>query len=82
MCGIAGVMGTDISKKLYDMLISLKHRGPDGTGVFVDGVTSYGNLNNLEISEGSFGLGHNLLSIVGCEPDSQPIVHDNYVFSM
>lgn len=79
MCGIAGVMGTDISKKLYDMLISLKHRGPDGTGVFVDGVTSYGNLNNLEISEGSFGLGHNLLSIVGCEPDSQPLVYDNYV---
>ena len=79
MCGIAGVMGTNISKKLYDMLISLKHRGPDGTGVFVDDITYYGNLDNLKISEGSFGLGHNLLSIVGCEPDSQPMVYGNYV---
>lgn len=79
MCGIAGITGTDISEKLHDILISLKHRGPDGTGVFVDGVTSYGNLDNLKIHEGSFGLGHDLLSIVGCEPDSQPIVYDNYV---
>ena len=79
MCGIAGIMGTDISEKLYDMLVSLKHRGPDGTGVFVDGVVSYGNLDNLKIPEGSFGLGHNLLSIVGCKPDSQPIVYNNHV---
>ena len=79
MCGIAGIMGTDISGKLHDMLVSLKHRGPDGTGVFVDGITSYGNLDNLKINEGSFGLGHDLLSIVGCEPDSQPLVYDNYV---
>ena len=79
MCGIAGIMGTDISGKLYDMLVSLRHRGPDGTGVFVDGITSYGNLDNLKINEGSFGLGHDLLSIVGCEPDSQPLVYDNYV---
>ena len=77
MCGIAGIIGNDISKKLQDMLISLKHRGPDGSGVFVDGNISYGNLDDLKISEGSFGLGHNLLSIVGCE--SQPIVYDNYV---
>jgi asparagine synthase (glutamine-hydrolysing) len=79
MCGIAGIMGTDISEKLYDMLVSLKHRGPDGTGVFVDGIVSYGNLDNLKIPEGSFGLGHNLLSIVGCKPDSQPIVYNNHV---
>lgn len=78
MCGIAGIMGTDISKKLYDMLISLKHRGPDGSGVFVDGDLSYGNLNNLKIPEGSFGLGHNLLSIVGCKSGSQPLICDNY----
>ena len=79
MCAIAGIMGTNISGKLNDMLVSLKHRGPDGTGVFVDGITSYGNLDNLKIHEGSFGLGHDLLSIVGCEPDSQPLVYDNYV---
>ena len=78
MCGIAGIMGTNISKKLYDMLISLKHRGPDGSGAFVDGDVYYGDLNDLEIHEGSFGLGHNLLSIVGCE-GSQPLIYDNYV---
>ncbi len=79
MCGIAGVIGTDISEKLKDMLISLKHRGPDGSGVFVDGNIYHGNLNHLKIPEGSFGLGHNLLSIVGCESGSQPIAYDNYV---
>jgi asparagine synthase (glutamine-hydrolysing) len=78
MCGIAGITGINISKKLYGMLVSLKHRGPDGSGVFVDGNIYYGDLNNLKISEGSFGLGHNLLSIVGCE-GSQPLIHDDYV---
>jgi len=78
MCGIAGINGINISKKLCDMLVSLKHRGPDGSGVFVDGNIYYGNLNNIKISEGSFGLGHNLLSIVGCE-GSQPLIHDDYV---
>ncbi len=79
MCGIAGIIGTNISEKLLDMLVSLKHRGPDGSGVFVDGSVAYGDLDSLKISEGSFGLGHNLLSIVGCESGSQPIIHDNYV---
>lgn len=79
MCGIAGVIGTDISKKLYNMLACLKHRGPDGSGVFIDGNAVYGDLDNLKISEGSFGMGHDLLSIVGCESGSQPIIHDNYV---
>ncbi len=78
MCGIAGIIGTDTSKSLLNMLVSLKHRGPDGSGVFVDGNVSYGDLNDLKISEGSFGLGHNLLSIVGCE-GSQPLIQDNYV---
>ncbi|MGB9979448.1 asparagine synthase (glutamine-hydrolyzing) [Methanobacterium sp.] len=79
MCGIAGIMGTDISKKLHDMLISLKHRGPDGSGAFVNGNLSSGNINDLKIQEGSFGLGHDLLSIVGCESGSQPLIYDNYV---
>lgn len=79
MCGIAGVTGVNISKKLYNLLISLKHRGPDGSGVFVDGNVSYGNLDDLKIPEGSFGMGHDLLSIVGCESGLQPLIQDNYV---
>lgn len=77
MCGIAGIIGTNVSRKLQDMLISIEHRGPDGSGIFVDG-NVYEDLDNLKINEGSFGLGHVLLSIVGCE-GSQPIIHENYV---
>lgn len=78
MCGIAGFIGNKVSRNLHDMLISIKHRGPDGSGVFVDNKVSYGNLDDLIIPEGSFGLGHNLLSIVGCE-GAQPLIHDNLV---
>ena len=79
MCGIAGITGTSISKKMYDMLISLKHRGPDGSGVFVDKNIFYGDLDTLKIPEGSFGLGHNLLSIVGYEPGQQPLISKNHI---
>jgi asparagine synthase (glutamine-hydrolysing) len=77
MCGIAGIIGENIASALHSMLISLKHRGPDGSGVFVDGKLAYGSLSDLNVPEGSFGLGHNLLSIVGCE-SSQPLVHNNF----
>ncbi len=78
MCGIAGIMGEDISKALYNMLISLKHRGPDGSGVFINNKLIYNNLDSMKIPEGSFGMGHNLLSIVGCH-GLQPLVQDNFV---
>ena len=78
MCGIVGIMGPNISKKLYGMLYSIKHRGPDISGVFVNNEVTYDNLENLKISDGHFGLGQNLLSIVGCE-GSQPLIHDNLV---
>lgn len=75
MCGIAGINGNNISKKLYKMLISMKHRGPDGSGVFIDNKIVYGDLSVLNVPEGSFGLGHNLLSIVGCQ-GLQPLTDD------
>lgn len=78
MCAIVGITGENISEKLYNMLTTLKHRGPDGSGVFVDGKLSYGDLDGLKVPEGSFGMGHNLLSIVGCE-GSQPLSRDNFV---
>ncbi|MGF7119043.1 asparagine synthase (glutamine-hydrolyzing) [Methanobacterium oryzae] len=78
MCGISGIIGNNISEKLYNMLISMKHRGPDGSGTFIDNKLVYGNLDTLKIHEGSFGLGHNLLSIVGCE-GSQPLINENLV---
>jgi len=76
MCGIAGISGENISGNLYKMLLSIKHRGPDGSGAFVDYKTVYGDLDNLRVPEGSFGMGHNLLSIVGCQ---QPLLNGDLV---
>ena len=78
MCGIAGIKGENIGPDLKKMLISIKHRGPDGSGVFVDGKILHDDLGNLDVPQGSFGLGHNLLSIVGSEV-SQPLTQDNFV---
>ncbi|WP_321421503.1 asparagine synthase (glutamine-hydrolyzing) [uncultured Methanobacterium sp.] len=67
MCAITGIIGDNIGDKLYNMLLTLKHRGPDKSGVYVDGKISHGNLEDLTITHGNIGLGHNLLSIVGSE---------------
>ncbi|MGB9201681.1 asparagine synthase (glutamine-hydrolyzing) [Methanobacterium sp.] len=82
MCGIAGINTTDndhhVGNDLLKMLNSIKHRGPNGSGIFVDGKTVHGNLQSLKAPHGSFGMGHNLLSIVGTEV-SQPIENHNLV---
>jgi asparagine synthase (glutamine-hydrolysing) len=78
MCAIVGIKGESISRELYTMMVTLKHRGPDGSGVFVDQRIIHDKLDDLKIPEGNFGLGHNLLSIVGCE-SSQPLREDNIV---
>src|SRR5688572_16939637 len=53
MCGFAGVMaGADIEPDaVWAMARTLKHRGPDDTGVWVD-------------AEARIGLGHTRLSII------------------
>ncbi|WP_414468733.1 asparagine synthase (glutamine-hydrolyzing) [Methanobacterium sp. ACI-7] len=78
MCGIAGLMGTEKSSNIYKMLLSLKHRGPDRSGIYIDNEAIYGNLDNLKVPEGKFGMGHNLLSIVGCK-GFQPLINENFV---
>ncbi|MGB9936925.1 MAG: asparagine synthase (glutamine-hydrolyzing) [Methanobacterium sp.] len=78
MCGIAGLIGNEKSNNLYKMLLSLKHRGPDESGVYIDGKVVYNDLNNIKVPEGKFGMGHNLLSIVGCK-GFQPLINDNLV---
>ena len=82
MCGIAGIKTTNneysVGNDLLKMLNSIKHRGPDGSGIFVDGTTIHDNLQNLTAPNGLFGMGHNLLSIVGTEV-SQPIEKHNLV---
>ncbi len=78
MCAIAGIQGENISHKLQQMLIALKHRGMDGSGVFVDGMFSYGVIDDLNIPRGNLAMGHNLLSIVGSE-ELQPLENDKMV---
>ncbi|MGZ7117781.1 MAG: asparagine synthase (glutamine-hydrolyzing) [Methanobacterium sp.] len=76
MCGIVGIAGNNIREELYKMLISIKHRGPDLSGLLMDNKVVYGKLDELRAPQGHFGMGQNLLSIVGCE-GSQPLVRDD-----
>lgn len=78
MCGIAGIEGENISNNLKEMLISLKHRGPDDSGIWVNDHLIHGDISKIDFLEGKLGLGHNLLSIVGCH-GYQPIVNGNEV---
>ncbi|MEM1179405.1 MAG: asparagine synthase (glutamine-hydrolyzing) [Acidobacteriota bacterium] len=59
MCGIAGLYGPGASRPVIEaMTRSLRHRGPDGDGVFVDG---------------DLMLGHTRLSIIDLETGDQPM---------
>jgi len=44
MCGIAGAAGKDAKVVVLRMLEVLKHRGPDGSGIFSDGEITLGNV--------------------------------------
>src|SRR5665213_2731687 len=60
MCGIAGIVGeaSQDRNRITTMLESLRHRGPDGDGVFDDGYAV---------------LGHRRLSIIDLEGGRQPL---------
>ena len=62
MCGISGILNLDgrsvDSALLRRMNDTLEHRGPDGSGLFV---------------EGSIGLGHRRLSIIDLHTGDQPM---------
>jgi asparagine synthetase B (glutamine-hydrolysing) len=49
MCGICGIFGIEDNSLIEKMLLVLKHRGPDGKGI-------YTNTN--------FSMGHSRLSII------------------
>jgi asparagine synthase (glutamine-hydrolysing) len=60
MCGIAGIVGTldPRGSDIAAMLQALAHRGPDGEGIFNDGLAA---------------LGHRRLSIIDLEGGRQPL---------
>ena len=83
MCGIVGLSGNFKASKLIDMLKVSKNRGPDSSGVYLDGIELNINLDEYDNNdEYSFGLGHNLLSIYDLhdrQSVGQPISCDNLV---
>lgn len=67
MCGIVGACGIShpqniIPETLQGMLGLIRHRGPDGCGLYIDG---------------SAGLGHARLSIIDIEGGAQPICNED-----
>ncbi len=60
MCGIAGIVGTldPQGSDIAAMLQALAHRGPDGEGIYTDGLAA---------------LGHRRLSIIDLEGGRQPL---------
>ncbi len=71
MCSIAGLMdknGNNVSAPLLEMLKQTSHRGPDGCGIYVEGVLEKADdVQNLKIDnvQGNSGLGHSRLQITG-----------------
>lgn len=66
MCGICGI-ALKTTKQVNDKVLlsmrdSLIHRGPDGSGIFIDG---------------RIGLGHRRLSIIDLETGTQPIHNED-----
>lgn len=78
MCGIAGVVHFDQTKVdpqiLRRMLAPIRHRGPDESGVYVEGLPSEGHLSCP--SEWA-GLGHVRLSIIDLAGGRQPMANED-----
>src|SRR6266849_720376 len=66
MCGIAGILNINgvrpTRPELADMIVKLRHRGPDGYGFYVDG---------------DIGLAHARLSIIDLVGGKQPISNED-----
>jgi asparagine synthase (glutamine-hydrolysing) len=67
MCGIAGKLHLQSPRpversEIADMLVPMRHRGPDGDGI---------------LTEGPVGLGHLRLSIIDLEAGAQPLSNED-----
>lgn len=78
MCGIAGILHpqpTETASHLKNLLSAIQHRGPDGAGMAVGRAVRTGwSLEELQTAglEGTTGLGHMRLAIVGGRHGLQP----------
>lgn len=79
MCGIAGIVGREASsvgRYLPELLATMRHRGPDGAGVFVGGaVFRASGLSELPVIDAParIAMGHVRLKITGGVAGLQPI---------
>ena len=65
MCGIVGATGHPISEQALQRAVdSMRHRGPDGSGSFID-------------PETTVGLGHARLSIIDLATGAQPLYSED-----
>lgn len=69
MCGISGIVALSAQTRVNEpevrrMLPALRHRGPDGSGVYVD-------------PKGRIGLGHTRLSVIDLEGGAQPMSNED-----
>lgn len=78
MCSIIGIKGQNVNDKLFEMLDTLSHRGPDARGIYSNARIYYDDEINHDIESSDFMLAHNLLSIVG-NNEIQPITNGNLV---
>ena len=66
MCGITGIYSINnfpnIEERVHQMNVSIKHRGPDAGGIYIE--------NNL-------GIGHRRLSIIDAREVSNQPMHSN-----
>ncbi len=72
MCGIAGFIladrTPDAERRLKAMAHSIRHRGPDGEGFFLDSIAG---------GPGLVGLAHRRLAIIDLATGDQPMVHQS-----
>ncbi len=81
MCSIVGLQGNFKGNDIIKMLKASKNRGPDASGVFLDGIHTNINLDEFQ-DENSYEMafGHNLLSIYDSDDRQsrpQPVCNDN-----
>ena len=83
MCSIAGLQGNFKGNDLIKMLRVSKNRGPDSSGVFLDGIYPDIDLDNFDDdNDYTIALGHNLLSIYDLydrQSVAQPVGNENLV---
>jgi asparagine synthase (glutamine-hydrolysing) len=70
MCGIAGIIKSNSyvnPEEIVAMTNAIKHRGPDGEGVFV---------------HENFGIGHRRLAIIDLEGGKQPLFNNDHTLAI